>query len=104
MPRPKYKQLYREALADYRREQGRRQFLQHRLFEIRNVLARTGHDIARTISDESGPVSFDAHDYLCLESFMTTLARFTREDDEPDNAHTMITWRGRPILRRAETG
>ncbi len=99
MKRPKYKTLYEQKERDYQREYDRRAKAEHRLAQIRKILAPVGLKIGQQIPEGKGPVSLDAHDYLCISEWMHSGQRWTTEDEEI-LGFQMLQWKGRPLIER----
>lgn len=95
MPRPKYKQLYRQERIEAETQRNARIRLASRLREIQQVLTPVGEQITQTFDDKPTPISLSPHDYLCVGEFMHTIAHYGI--DRSTDGYEYWTWRGRPI-------
>jgi hypothetical protein len=100
-PRPKYKQLYQEAMSLANQEKGRADNLRHRLAHINKSLASFGRRTLMSYGeceDISIAIGLLPHEYVSVEAFMETDLRYTAsEADDYYYGFKRLTWRGRPI-------
>ncbi len=109
MTRPKYKALYEQKERDYQREYDRRARAEHRLAQIRKILAPEGKRIMESFDSvpqsvsvrgvEVGPIALSAHDFLCYTEYMGSLAGFTNDNDMPGSFRS-YRWKTRPVCER----